>query len=580
MTRLFVSQTKTVALADGYNEADYRGKSFFTPFTWLDDALLYINEVRKEHPEYEDREFEILMAGGTYKPHYRRTAAGDPGASVVDQRLSSFVIPEGVNIYGGFSGTEEIASAGITEIPTADSTITVAAGGDINTLANARGMSDLNVNGVVEAWEFANQTILSGQINEGAATSQNVEHVVYTEGDGQIMLDGLTVNYGDATTGTATGGAGIYSDGVDCIVKGCRLLNCSAVNGGAAYIRHAGLTLLSSIVAGNRAVASGSGGAVYVDGGTETASLDAANTVFANNEAASNGGAVATNQAGGTVNVSLINTLMVRNSAGNYSAICSQPLSTRITNSVIWGNSAGRAFNLGASSFSHSASDDFDASVAGNDGNIALSTVNLAIDGPRFRSPSTVAGASGNSTSSLWNPAAISVLTDTGDGELAYGSSDMASAEGAYHDWWDGTTVSDYSTFYMGDAGYDRYAGPRPTPQDTVPDPKVIDMGAYEYQYDNPFDLDDVYVDLQERGDGSGSSWDNATTDLRGAISALASGEYAGRKSTKTVHIRAGECTNQSLYPKSKQSDYRYSLWRGYQWKLHSRFFFRRLCDK
>ena len=547
VTRLFVSQTKTVALADGYNEADYRGKSFFTPFTWLDDALLYINEVRKEHPEYEDREFEILMAGGTYKPHYRRTAAGDPGASVVDQRLSSFVIPQGVNIYGGFSGNEEIASAGITEIPAADGTITVADGGDINALVNAREMSDLNVNGVLEAWEFANQTILSGQINEGAATSQNVEHVVYTEGDGQIMLDGLTVNYGDATTDTTTGGAGIYSDGVDCIVKGCRLLNCSAVNGGAAYIRHAGLTLLSSIVAGNRATASG--GAVYVDGGTETASLDAANTVFANNEAASNGGAVATNQAGGTVNVSLINTLMVRNSAGNYSAICSQPLSTRITNSVIWGNSAGRAFNLGASSFSHSASDDsyFAANVAGNDGNIALNTVNLAIDGPRFRSPSTVAGASGNSTSSLWNPAAISVLTDTGDGQLAYGDNDIANATDGYHDWWDGKTVSTYSTFYMGDAGYDRYAGPRPTPQDTVPDPKVIDMGAYEYQYDNPFDLDDVYVDLQERGDGSGSSWDNATTDLRGAISALASGEYAGRKSTKTVHIRAGEYSPQQL---------------------------------
>lgn len=549
VTRLFVSQTKTVALADGYEEADYRGKSFFTPFTWLDDALLYINEVRKEHPEYENREFEILMAGGTYKPHYRRAAAGDPGASVVDQRLSSFVIPEGVNIYGGFSGTEEIASAGITEIPAADGTITVEAGGDINTLANARAMSDLNVNGVLEAWEFANQTILSGQINEGAATSQNVEHVVYTEGDGQIMLDGLTVNYGDATSGTTTGGAGIYSDGVDCIVKGCRLLNCSAVNGGAAYIRHAGLTLLSSIVAGNSATASG--GAVYVDGGTETASLDAANTVFANNEAASYGGAVATNLTDdGTVNVSLINTLMVRNSAGNYSAICSQPsLSTRITNSVIWGNSADRAFNFGASSFSHSASDDsyFADNVAGNDGNIALNTVNLAIDGPRFRSPSTVAGASGNSTSSLWNPAAISVLTDTGDGQLAYANSDMNSASGGYKNWWDGKTVSTYSTFYMGDAGYDRYAGPRPTAQDTEPDPKVIDMGAYEYQYDNLFNLDDVYVDLQERGDGSGSSWDNATTDLRGAISALASGEYEGRKATKTVHIRAGEYSPQQL---------------------------------
>ena len=550
VTRLFVSQTKTVALADGYNEADYRGKSFFTPFTWLDDALLYIEQVRDRYPgQYP--QFEILMAGGTYKPHYRRTA-GDPAAGVVDQRLSSFVIPQGVNIYGGFSGNEEIASEGVTEIPAADGTITVADGGDINALANAREMSDLNVNGVLEAWEFANQTILSGQINEGAARSQNVEHVVYTEGDGQIMLDGLTVNYGDATTGTTTGGAGIYSDGVDCIVKGCRLLNCSAVNGGAVYVRDAGLTLLSSIVAGNRATASG--GAVYVEGVSATASLDAANTVFANNEAASNGGAVATNQTdqtGGTVNVSLINTLMVRNSAGNCSAIFSQPFNTRITNSVIWGNSADRAFNLGASSFSHSASDDsyFAANVAGNvagnDGNIALNTVNLAIDGPRFRSPSTVAGASGNSTSALWNPAAISVLTDTGDGQLAYGDNNMANATGGYHDWWDGKTVSTYSTFYMGDAGYDRYAGPRPT-QDTDPDPKVIDMGAYEYQY-KPFDLDDVYVDLQERGDGSGSSWDNATTDLRGAISALASGDYAGRKPTKTVHIRAGEYSPQQL---------------------------------
>ena len=542
VTRLFVSQTKTVALADGYDEADYRGKSFFTPFTWLDDALLYIEQVRDRYPgQYP--QFEILMAGGTYKPHYRRTA-GDPAAGVVDQRLSSFVIPEGVNIYGGFSGTEEIASEGVTKIPAADGTITVADGGDINELANAREMSDLNVNGVLEAWEFANQTILSGQINEGAARSQNVEHVVYTEGDGQIMLDGLTVNYGDATTGTATGGAGIYSDGVDCIVKGCRLLNCSAVNGGAVYVRDAGLTLLSSIVAGNRATASG--GAVYVDGGTGTASLDAANTVFANNEAVSYGGAVATNQTdqtGGTVNVSLINTLMVRNSAGqNYSAICSQPLSTRITNSVIWGNSADRAFNFGASSFSHSASDDsyFADNVAGNDGNIALNTVNLAIDGPRFRSPSTVAGASGNSTSSLWNPAAISVLTDVGDGELAYDIDDMTQATGAYKDWM-AANASDYEPYYMS-GDYKRYAGPAPAKGETG-QPKVIDLGAYEYQYESKFsNMDYVYVDVQEHGDGSGDSWENATSNFRGALTALANPDgNENQRGEKVVYVRGGD---------------------------------------
>lgn len=539
VTRLFVSQTKTVALDDGYNEADYRGKSFFTPFTWLDDALLYIEQVRDRYPgQYP--QFEILMAGGTYKPHYRRTA-GDPAAGVVDQRLSSFVIPQGVNIYGGFSGNEQIASAGIKVIPAADGTIDVAGGGDINALANAREMSDLNINGVLEAWEFANQTILSGQINEGAARSQNVEHVVYTEGDGQIMLDGLTVNYGDATTGTATGGAGIYSDGVDCIVKGCRLLNCSAVNGGAVYVRDAGLTLLSSIVAGNRATASG--GAVYVDGGTGTASLDAANTVFANNEAASYGGAVATNQTGETVNVSLINTLMVRNSAGqNYSAIFSQPFNTRITNSVIWGNSAGRAFNFDASSFSHSASDDsyFADNVAGKEGNIALNTVNLAIDGPRFRSPSTVAGASGNSTSSLWNPAAISVLTDVGDGKLAYDIDDMTQATGAYKDWM-AANASDYEPYYMS-GDYKRYAGPAPAKGETG-QPKVIDLGAYEYQYESKFsNMDYVYVDVQEHGDGSGDSWENATSNFRGALTALANPDGNENKlGEKVVYVRGGD---------------------------------------
>ena len=562
VTRLFVSQTKTVALADGYDEAEYRGKSFLTPFTWLDDALLYINEVRKEHPEYEDREFEILMAGGTYKPHYRRTA-GDPAAGVVDQRLSSFVIPQGVNIYGGFSGTEEIASKGITKIPAADGTITVADGGDINVLANAREMSDLNVNGVLEAWEFANQTILSGEVNTSSLVG-NVYHVVFSDkGDAgtvnPVVLDGLTVNYGE-TASDISGvldnnergrGAGVYSSGVDYIIKGCRLLNCKAVRGGALFARDADVMFISSMVAGNGTVDNANageldtrGGAVYVAGVNAPASVRAVNTVFANNETTDQGAAIATSDLGDStpyqVEVNVMNSMFVRNKAMSFSAVYANQANCSIANSVIWGNETPSDLDFNDRiTVTHTASDHGVTAGDGN-GNIVLGTTNLAIDGPRFKNPSTVAGVAGNTSAALWNPAAISVLTDVGDGELAYDIDDMTQATGAYKDWM-AANASDYEPYYMS-GDYKRYAGPAPAKGETG-QPKVIDLGAYEYQYESKFsNMDYVYVDVQEHGDGSGDSWENATSNFRGALTALANPDGNENKlGEKVVYVRGGD---------------------------------------
>ena len=120
-TRIFVSPTTNVTLPDGKDMGDYLGRSFYTSFSTLEDALGYIRSMRTKS-EYAETEFEILLAGGTYKPSYLRTTTADV---THDQKLYSFVVPQGVSIYGGFSGTEKYSSGGIEEIPTTGGNIIV-----------------------------------------------------------------------------------------------------------------------------------------------------------------------------------------------------------------------------------------------------------------------------------------------------------------------------------------------------------------------------------------------------------------------------------------------------------------------
>ena len=66
----------------------------------------YINKVRATDFG-EDTDFEIWMAEGTYKPRNARKDA-DPETGEPNQRQNSFVIPQGVQIFGGFSGEKII----------------------------------------------------------------------------------------------------------------------------------------------------------------------------------------------------------------------------------------------------------------------------------------------------------------------------------------------------------------------------------------------------------------------------------------------------------------------------------------
>lgn len=571
VTRIFVSQGANVQL-DGANMDDYIGRSFYTSLTWLDDALEYIKAVRTNGKATANTKFEILVAGGTYTPSYQRSGAA---STTVDQRQNSYVIPQGVSIYGGFSGTELYSSkandqSDITSIPNVSGTLTC--NGDIAGILAKRETSDFNQNSIIEPWELANQTILSGHVNV-SANVKNAYHVLFSTADGSgtvnpVVLDGITVMDGETSntlsnvqnTDELGRGGGVYSSGVSYLANRCRFVNNFAVRGGAIYVRDAKLTLINSLLAGNGTVDDPKttsetqpprGGAVYVAGVAQSprvqAGLYAVNTLWVNNETSGQGGAIGTNYADGLVTgyvpeVSLMNNTFALNKAQNNAVIYHHNGKNVITNTLMWGNVAtnGNISQTDESNttITHSASDVTDLSGTGN---IKLSSVNTDVNGPRFTRPATVAGVAGNDANHLWNPSSISVLTDAGDGTEPVNGGTIT---GAYDGWWGTNSLTDYKSQYMGD-GYLRYAGPRN--DDGTQADKPIDIGVYEYQYNTKFpEMDAIYVATTESGLADGTSWANATSDLRGALVAMAN-PTGGQSKDKSVYIKAGNYSSSLL---------------------------------
>lgn len=568
--RIFVSLTANVELSneEAEQEDELKGCSFYTGLASLDEALDYINKVRATDFG-DDTDFEIWMAEGTYKPRNARKDA-DPETGEPNQRQNSFVIPQGVQIFGGFSG-EENYSYGLDKLFNKGELkdLKESTDADILNLLDARESGDLNSNGITEPWEMAHPTILSGHVNL-SAKEKNVYHVLYSKADAQVSglggvtLDGLTIMDGE-TYNVMKGrsevgrGAGIYTVGVDYKLVRCRLLNNKAVRGGAVYALNANVTSVGSIFAGNGTVEDAEigndvdesegwnirGGALYLAGADKAYWLKAVNTLWANNgtdigteDNPSWGGAVAVSGIG---EVDLMNNTFVRNKAGQYAAVYVESTSnnaSKMTNTAVWGNEcAGNPVHLATTGIKNSA---FDVELGvQTDGFVLLDQENNAVNGPRFDDPSTVAGTEGNKVSAKWEPVAISVLVDAGDGQLAAAESDMTQATGAYKEWMTGDFAS-YNTLYMKSTA-SRYAGP--TGPDGKPMIKKIDIGVFEYQYPEKLsDRDIVYVATTESGKRDGSSWDNATSDLRGALNAMANAT-GGLKTEKEVHIKSGTYT-------------------------------------
>lgn len=457
---------------------------------------------------------------------------------------------------------------------------TLAPDGDIKDILAERNknyMTDNNKNGLIEPWEFQNPTILSGDI-KASEKERNVYHVVYsnagstntsTTSNNEVVLDGITIMNGETTTklkieegGTTEvaeigRGGGIYTNRVNYTLNRCRLIKNSGLHGGAVYVNNASLDIIGSTISGNSNVSEkasqdevtepGKGGAIYLYlTESENGNLHIVNSLLANNDVtygkytgtkSSQGGAIyirrandASTMTAGYRDAYIVNSLIVNNKAMQDGAIhvenevTSGTITPILYNTAIWGNeSTDNSVLLMRKHMRNCAWDELPTSTA-KDGNIKLNKENIASDGPRFTAPTTTKGYEGYTQDAKWNPQAISVLTDAGDGSK---DANDANETGKYLEWWTmhNSRLENYgyqSEYIRPVSGtYDRYVGP--TDKNGNKAEKPIDIGMYEFQYVFKFtDLEKVYIGMEEKGNGDGSSWDNQSTDLRGAIIAMA----------------------------------------------------------
>lgn len=483
--------------------------------------------------------------------------------------------------------------------------------GDIKDILAERNnsyMTDNNKNGLIEPWEFSNPTILSGDI-KASEKERNVYHVVYSNAgttgasatlNNEVVLDGITIMNGETLTQLKTeeggtnevaeigrGGA-IYTNRVNYTLNRCRLIKNSGLHGGAVYVNNASLDIIGSTISGNSNVSEkasldevtepGKGGAIYLYlTESKNGNLHIVNSLLANNDVtygkytgtkSSQGGAIyirrandASTMTAGYQDAYIVNSLIVNNKAMQDGAIHVENEVTNGTitpilyNTAIWGNEStvteGDKVLLKREHMRNCAWDELPAPTA-TDGNIKLNKENIASDGPRFTAPTTTKGYEGYTQDAKWNPQAISVLTDAGDGRKDANVANEANEEGKYFDWWNKheNRLKDYGyrSEYIRSANsskeYFRYVGPKDENGNVAEKP--IDIGMYEFQYVFTFtDFEKVYIGTEEKGNGDGSSWDNQSTDLRGAIIAMAnpSGSTTPGSTTNSkrkVFVRGG----------------------------------------
>ena len=471
---------------------------------------------------------------------------------------------------------------------------------DILTKRNANDMTDINKNGLIEPWEFQNPTILSGDI-KASERERNVYHVVYSNAgttgssataNNEVVLDGITIMNGETTTKLKTEeegtnevaeigrGGGIYTNRVNYTLNRCRLIKNSGLHGGAVYVNNASLDIIGSTISGNSNVSEkasldevtepGKGGAIYLYlTESKNGNLHIVNSLLANNDVTygkytgtknSQGGAIYIRRANDASTMTadyqdayIVNSLIVNNKAKQDGAIhvenevTSGTITPILYNTAIWGNeSIGNSVLLKREHMRNCAWDELPTSTA-KDGNIKLNKENIASDGPRFTAPTTTKGYEGYTQDAKWNPQAISVLTDAGDGSK---DKDDKNETGKYLNWWTmhNNRLKEYgypSEYIRPVSGtYNRYVGPKDENGNVAVKP--IDIGMYEFQYVFKFtDLEKVYIGTEEKGNGDGRSWDNQSTDLRGAIIAMAnpSGNVAAGTTTnnnRKVFVRGG----------------------------------------
>lgn len=421
-----------------------------------------------------------------------------------------FAVKSGVQLYGGFAGTESRLSQRVTLGKPYQLKYRSVLSGDI--LKN-------DTVGSVDLIFPANGTrsdnathVLSVNLDPTQASGNNNTY--------PTVINGFSIGNGQAAgTGDAGKGGGIYvygdnSKGGVFRIERCFLISNYATQGGAVYVSsevqnvNNGESLINQCViynnaAGERAAVENQAGGIYLAG-----EATVVNTSIFNN---GNGGVRLSSGS------KVVNATIARNTGAGVDMTAGGSGDAHVYNSIIWGNT--QLYLQNDPGFRNSAYHEVvssDPATPDENGNIYVAKENRGDKfGPMFDAPSvkTSYDRDFNWRESAyplwsWNVLEGSVMIDKGHNDYydqnVYGSEDMA--------------------------GNPRISGDR------------ISVGAYEYQYLPATRI--RYVKPTATGTGDGSSWDNASGDLQKMIDDLADNNVS--QQAGEVWVAAGTYKPQS----------------------------------
>ena len=285
---------------------------------------------------------EIWVKAGTYKP--TKEFDGTTDAS----RDFTFYLKDGVAVYGGFAGTENLLSQ--------------------------------------RNWT-SNVTILSGDIGTVNDNSDNCHHVVLSVSDASTTkLDGFTVTKGNAdgsgsvsveTKNIArTQGGGMYNNTTSATVTNCIFDNLSGTNSGGMYnTATTGVTVTACVFSGNTSTAMTTASGAVTN--NVSAVVTFTNCSFSGNSGNTAGAMLNT----GSVNAVVTNCMFSGNSSdGSAGAMVNQSSSNAVvTNCLFSGN-----YGVNGAFYNNSSSPTLtNCTISGN------STLNLSSAGGLTNNSST-----------------------------------------------------------------------------------------------------------------------------------------------------------------------------------------------
>ncbi len=289
---------------------------------------------------------QIWVAKGTYYPLY--------GADMTPSgRHNTFLMAEGVSLYGGFAGTETSLSQR-TGIMAGNKTIL---SGDIGT----PGQESDNSYHVVTAIGI-NRSVLpsNSPVFDGFIVEQG-----NADGEGQTFIPGFGGEQYQVNEGY---GGGFFNHTSLLDVSNVAFENNSARYGGAFYSNAVNQKVVGSVFTGNRAT--GKGGAMNISG-----ALDISGSSFVTNEAGEDGGAIHTERNFGLTADACIFSDNIASAGGAVSI--GENGTASFSNSGFSGNQArtdGGAIAASAGSTASVVSCDFKNNTADRDGGAVASS--------------------------------------------------------------------------------------------------------------------------------------------------------------------------------------------------------------